>query len=54
MQPKARPIQRFAHAVSKCSAEAAVYGKCIFVDYNSIHKDQCVKEFMKLKNCYLV
>ncbi|KAK0625989.1 hypothetical protein B0T14DRAFT_561941 [Immersiella caudata] len=54
MQPKTRPIQRFAAAASKCSAEAAVYGKCIVEDYNSVHKDKCVKEFMKLKDCFLV
>ncbi|KAK4156371.1 hypothetical protein C8A00DRAFT_12708 [Chaetomidium leptoderma] len=53
MQPKARPIQRFAQSVSKCTADAAVYGKCIVADYNSVHKDKCAKEFMKLKNCYL-
>ncbi|KAK0612810.1 hypothetical protein B0T17DRAFT_657592 [Bombardia bombarda] len=54
MQPnKVRPIQRFAQSVSKCSAEATVYGKCIAADYNSVHKDQCVKEFMRLKDCFL-
>ncbi|KAK4455442.1 hypothetical protein QBC34DRAFT_432759 [Podospora aff. communis PSN243] len=53
MQPKTRPIQRFAAAASKCYAEAAVYGKCIVADYNSVHKDKCVKEFMKLKDCFL-
>lgn len=34
--------------------QAAVYGKCIVADYNSVHKDKCVKEFLKLKDCYLV
>ncbi|KAI0009331.1 hypothetical protein F4779DRAFT_583028 [Xylariaceae sp. FL0662B] len=48
-----RPIQKFASAVSQCSAEAAVYGKCIVADYNSVHKDKCVNEFLKLKDCYL-
>ncbi|KAH7146566.1 hypothetical protein EDB81DRAFT_497346 [Dactylonectria macrodidyma] len=32
---------------------AAVYGKCIVADYNAVHKDKCVNEFMKLKDCYL-
>ncbi|KAI5456270.1 hypothetical protein BGZ63DRAFT_89503 [Mariannaea sp. PMI_226] len=50
---QARPIQKFAKAVSKCSTEATVYGKCIVADYNAVHKDKCVKEFMKLKDCYL-
>ena len=34
--------------------ESAVYGKCIFADYNNVHKDMCAKEFLKLKECYLV
>lgn len=34
--------------------QAAVYGRCIVADYNSVHKDKCVAEFMKLKDCYLV
>ncbi|KAF7558375.1 hypothetical protein G7046_g5781 [Stylonectria norvegica] len=51
---KTRPIQKFAQAVSQCSAEASSYGKCVVADYNAIHQDKCVKEFMRLKNCYLV
>ena len=31
-----------------------MYGKCIVADYNSVHKDKCSKEFLKLKDCYLV
>ncbi|KAH7320313.1 hypothetical protein B0I35DRAFT_478571 [Stachybotrys elegans] len=54
MQPASRPIQKFAKAASQCSAEAAVYGRCIVADYNSVHKDKCVKEFMRLKDCYLL
>ncbi|KAI1341651.1 hypothetical protein F5Y15DRAFT_413581 [Xylariaceae sp. FL0016] len=53
MQPRQRPIQKFAAAVSQCSAEAAVYGKCIVADFNAVHKDKCKNEFMKLKDCYL-
>ncbi len=34
--------------------QAASYGKCIVADYNAVHKDMCAKEFMKLKDCYLV
>ncbi|KEY69490.1 hypothetical protein S7711_02028 [Stachybotrys chartarum IBT 7711] len=49
-----RPIQKFAKAVSQCSAEASAYGKCIVADYNAVHKNQCAKEFMRLKDCYLV
>ncbi|KIH91455.1 hypothetical protein SPBR_02086 [Sporothrix brasiliensis 5110] len=53
MQPRTRPIQRVAAAASQCTAEAAVYGKCIVADYNAVHKDKCAAEFMKLKDCYL-
>lgn len=31
-----------------------MYGKCIVADFNSVHKDKCANEFMKLKDCYLV
>ena len=34
--------------------QAAAYGKCIVADYNSVHKDKCVTEFLRLKDCYLV
>ena len=34
--------------------QAAVYGKCIVADYNSVHKDKCLAEFLRLKDCYLV
>ncbi|KAF0316635.1 hypothetical protein GQ607_016107 [Colletotrichum asianum] len=49
-----RPIQKFASAVSQCSVETTLYGKCIVADYNSVHKDKCVKEFLRLKDCYIV
>ncbi|OBR03712.1 hypothetical protein CH63R_12839 [Colletotrichum higginsianum IMI 349063] len=26
---------------------------CIVADYNAVHKDKCVKEFLRLKDCYL-
>lgn len=70
---KTRPIQKFAQATARCSAEvspvptsdptlsssthvfqASAYGKCIVADFNAVHKDKCLKEFMKLKDCYLV
>ncbi|KAI2468423.1 hypothetical protein F4781DRAFT_398247 [Annulohypoxylon bovei var. microspora] len=53
MPARQRPIQKFAAAVSQCSAEAGVYGKCIVADYNSVHKDKCVNEFLRLKDCFL-
>ena len=34
--------------------KVSAYGKCVVADYNSVHKDMCVQEFMRLKNCYLV
>ncbi|KAK2758286.1 hypothetical protein FQN54_004132 [Arachnomyces sp. PD_36] len=54
MPGRTRPIEKFAQATAKCSLEAATYGKCIVADYNAGHKDMCVKEFMRLKDCYLV
>ncbi len=34
--------------------QASVYGKCIVADYNSVHKDKCLTEFLRLKECYVV
>ncbi|KAF2493177.1 hypothetical protein BU16DRAFT_528507 [Lophium mytilinum] len=53
MPSKTRPIEKFATAVGKCSAEGAVYGKCIVADYQNVTKDKCLTEFLKLKDCYL-
>ncbi|PGH03733.1 hypothetical protein GX51_03877 [Blastomyces parvus] len=54
MTGRIRPIEKFAKATAQCSAQATAYGKCVFADYNAVRKDMCVKEFMKLKDCYLV
>jgi hypothetical protein len=35
-------------------SQAAAYGKCVVADYTAVQKDMCAKEFMKLKNCFLV
>ncbi|EKD14648.1 hypothetical protein MBM_07369 [Drepanopeziza brunnea f. sp. 'multigermtubi' MB_m1] len=53
MPSRTRPIEKFAQAAAKCSAEASVYGKCIVADYNAVHKDKCLTEFLRLKNCYI-
>lgn len=34
--------------------QGAVYGKCIAGNYQNVSKDMCAKEFMALKDCYLV
>lgn len=34
--------------------QATAYGRCIVADYTAVHKDMCAREFMKLKDCYLV
>lgn len=34
--------------------QASAYGKCIVADYNAVHKDMCAKDFLRLKDCYLV
>jgi hypothetical protein len=36
------------------SSQASAYGKCIVTDYNHVHKDKCLKEFLLLKDCFLV
>ncbi|CAG7950058.1 unnamed protein product [Penicillium nalgiovense] len=54
MPGRTRPVEKIAKASAQCSVEVAAYGKCVVTDYNSVHKDMCVKEFMRLKNCYLV
>jgi hypothetical protein len=35
-------------------SQSSAYGKCIFADYNNVHKDKCVTEFLKLKECFVV
>ncbi|EEA25597.1 conserved hypothetical protein [Talaromyces marneffei ATCC 18224] len=54
MSSKVRPLEKFAQAASQCSVEAAAYGKCVVADYNAVQKDMCAKEFMRLKDCFLV
>lgn len=49
-----RPVVKLAEAVAKCTVEASTYGKCIAADYHNVQKDKCIKEFMKLKDCYVV
>lgn len=51
---RTRPIETFARATAKCGVEATAYGKCILQDYQSVHQDMCAREFMRLKDCYLV
>ncbi|MCJ1390410.1 hypothetical protein MMC18_003269 [Xylographa bjoerkii] len=53
MPGRTRPIEKFAAAVARCSAEASTYGKCIVADYNNVHKDKCMTEFLRLKECYV-
>jgi hypothetical protein len=40
--------------VSSNGEKGAVYGKCIAANYQNVSKDMCAKEFMALKDCYLV
>ncbi|KAH7136104.1 hypothetical protein B0J11DRAFT_519958 [Dendryphion nanum] len=53
MPGRTRPIDKLAAAAAKCSKESSNYGKCIFADYNNVHKDMCMTEFLKLKECYI-
>lgn len=54
MPGKTRPIEKFAAATAKCTTPGAVYGKCVAANYQNVSKDMCAKEFMALKDCYLV
>ena len=54
MPGRTRPIEKFAAAAAKCTTEGAVYGKCVSANYQNVSKDMCVKEFMMLKDCYVV
>ena len=70
MPGRTRPIEKFAEATGKCTAEVgdsiiiqqsalmgrkgAIYGKCVAANYQNVSKDMCAKEFMALKDCYLV
>ncbi|EME46709.1 hypothetical protein DOTSEDRAFT_126445 [Dothistroma septosporum NZE10] len=55
MPGRTRPIEKFAEATAKCSPEAScVYGKCVAASYQNAKKDMCAREFMALKDCYLV
>ncbi|PHH51489.1 hypothetical protein CFIMG_000218RA [Ceratocystis fimbriata CBS 114723] len=49
-----RPVRRIAAAATQCSTEATIYGKCIVADYNSVHKNKCAEEFLRLKNCFMI
>lgn len=34
--------------------QGAVYGKCVAANYQNAKKDMCAREFLALKDCYLV
>ena len=36
------------------SEQGAVYGKCVAANYQNIKKDMCAREFLALKDCYIV
>ena len=47
-------ITSLSSSASLTRLQGAVYGKCIVANYQNAHKDMCAKEFMILKDCYLV
>lgn len=49
-----RPVEKLAAALAKCAPESAIYGRCVVADFNSVSKDKCLNEFMRLKDCYMV
>ena len=46
------PLKRLAyHSTATCSAQAAVYGKCIVATYTDVTKGVCRDEFLYFKRC---
>lgn len=46
------PLKRLVyHSTATCSAQAAVYGKCIVATYTDVTKDVCKDEFLSFKRC---
>ena len=46
------PLKRLVyHSTATCSAQAAVYGKCIVATYTDVTKDVCKDEFLSFKHC---
>jgi hypothetical protein len=54
MPGRTRPIEKFAEATAKCMPEGVVYSKCVSSNFQNVKKDMCAKEFLALKDCYLV
>ncbi|XP_062859789.1 NADH dehydrogenase [ubiquinone] 1 alpha subcomplex assembly factor 8 [Trichomycterus rosablanca] len=49
-------MRRFPDMFTRCSAEAAVYGKCVVATTTGkqeLRKDLCLKEFEALKSCFI-
>ncbi|VVT46264.1 uncharacterized protein SAPINGB_P001127 [Magnusiomyces paraingens] len=46
-----RPLKRFSTAVGECAPVGKVYGDCILANYQTVSKNMCLAEFMKLKEC---
>ncbi|XP_060796000.1 NADH dehydrogenase [ubiquinone] 1 alpha subcomplex assembly factor 8 [Neoarius graeffei] len=49
-------MRRFPELLSRCSVEAAVYGKCVVsttTGKQELRKDLCLKEFEALKTCFI-
>ena len=36
------------------STQGAIYGKCVAANYQNVKKDMCAREFLALKDCYIV
>ncbi|KAK1794040.1 hypothetical protein P4O66_010942 [Electrophorus voltai] len=49
-------MKRFPELFAMCSAEAAVYGKCVVATTagkQELKKDLCIKEFEALRTCFI-
>ena len=46
------PLKRLGyHSTATCSAQAAIYGKCVVATYTDVTKDVCKDEFLSFKRC---
>lgn len=44
-------LAQYPILLSKCSVQAATYGRCVGTHLDGIEKDQCSKEFKQLMDC---
>ena len=51
LQSARKRLQAFPKLLASCSAEAAIYGKCVARKHEDISPNTCLKEFQLFKEC---